>query len=100
MPRAQKEPASDLARPDPAALYLWGPEVWIPARLALTLGDTTLGAELTRAPRAPRATVSAGSPGPFRLVLACPPLPSRPTRGAVLSQHLLDVEMVGVENSA
>lgn len=39
----------------------------------------------------------AGSPGPSRL----PALPSRPTSGAMLSQHLLDVETVlGMENSA
>lgn len=39
-------------------------------------------------------------PGAVSLGARLPALPSRPIYGAILSQHLLDVEMVGVRNTA
>lgn len=88
-------PSSDLARLCPAVLLPlgawglgpcqagsnpWGPDLW---RTAME----------SAARQGARSVPRAVPPG-----VHLPALPSRPTYRVVLSQHLLDVEMVGVEN--
>lgn len=90
-------PASDLAQLNPAVLaslgawgldlcqaasYPWGPD---PCHRAM---ESTARQGARRVPRA------------LLLGLSLPALPSRPTYWALLNQHLLDVEVVSVRNSA